>query len=301
MTGNATAVLTREAKAPSKSPTAMPSTAPSIAAVTAPLNFIVPQAEKPVLESAALTGGAPRELFAIQAREVDILDLRPLAETFSLDREGFVLRQAPTAVDDLYDDQALEAVYTPEIEALLKRELGASRVAIFDATRRSDAAAGAANRDGARGPAGRVHVDYTQTSGPRRAADVLGEAEVARLTAKGARIVQVNVWRPIRGPVQRAPLALADAASVRPEALVATDQVFPDRVGEIYHLAHEPGQRWFYAPEMTRDEVLLIKGWDSLDDGRARFTPHSAFALPRQRSDAPPRESIEIRTFAVIE
>jgi hypothetical protein len=39
---------------------------------------------------------------------------------------------------------------------------------------------------------------------------VLGEAEVARLTAKGARIVQVNVWRPIRGPVQRAPLALAD-------------------------------------------------------------------------------------------
>ncbi|MEO3428188.1 CmcJ/NvfI family oxidoreductase [Pelagibius sp. CAU 1746] len=289
MTGSAAAVLPREPQAP------------SIAAVTAPLNFIVPQAEKPVLESSALTGGAPRELFATTAREVDILDLRPLAESFSLDREGFVLRQAPTAVDDPYDDRAVEAIYYSEIEALLKRELGASRVAVFDATRRSDAAAGAANRDGARGPAGRVHVDYTATSGPRRAADVLGKSEMARLSAQGARIVQVNAWRPIRGPVQRAPLALADAASVRPRALVATDQIFPDRVGEIYHLAYEEGQRWFYAPEMTREEVLLIKGWDSLDDGRARFTPHSAFTPPRQRSDAPPRESIEIRTFAVIE
>ncbi len=297
MTGSVPAVAAGEASAQA----ATPSTVPSRAAVTAPLNFIIPQAGKPVLESAALTGGAPRELFATEAREVDILDLRPLAENFSLDREGFVLRRAPTAVDDLYDDYAVETRYFPEIEALLQRELGASRVAVFDATRRSDAAAGAANRDGTRGPAGRVHVDYTAASGPRRAADVLGEAEAARLSAGGARIVQVNVWRPIRGPVRRAPLALADAASVRPEALVATDQVFPERVGEIYHLAHEAGQRWFYAPDMTRDEVLLIKGWDSLDDGRARFTPHSAFTPPQQRSDAPPRESIEIRTFAVIE
>ena len=109
------------------------------------------------------------------------------------------------------------------------------------------------------------------------------------------------MWRPIRGPVQRSPLALADAGSVRPQDLVATDQVFPDRVGEIYHLAFHPAQRWYYAPEMARDEVLLIKGWDSRDDGRARFTPHSAFPLPQQRPDAPPRESIEIRTFAVIE
>jgi hypothetical protein len=130
---------------------------------------------------------------------------------------------------------------------------------------------------------------------------VLGAAEVARLAARGARLLQVNVWRPIRGPVRRAPLALADAATVRPEDLIATDQVFPGRVGEIYHLAHHPAQRWYYAPEMTRDEVLLIKGWDSLEDGRARFTPHSAFTLSRQVPDAPPRESIELRGFVVIE
>ncbi len=52
---------------------------------------------------------------------------------------------------------------------------------------------------------------------------------------------------------------------------------------------------------MTANEVLLIKGWDSLDDGRARFTPHGAFHAPETRENAPARESIEVRTLVVIE
>ncbi|MFB3098785.1 MAG: methyltransferase, partial [Acidimicrobiia bacterium] len=56
-----------------------------------------------------------------------------------------------------------------------------------------------------------------------------------------------------------------------------------------------------HASRMTEDEVLLIKGWDSLDDGRARFTPHAAFNFPGTREDAPARESIEVRTFVVID
>ena len=178
---------------------------------------------------------------------------------------------------------------------------GADRVAVFDHTRRSDHAGGAANPDGPRGPASRVHVDYTIGSGPKRAADALGQDEVERVLSAGGRIVQVNVWRPIRGPVLRTPLAVADAGSVRAEELIATDQVFPDRVGEIYQLAHGPDQRWYWVPRMQRDEVLLIKGWDSLDDGRARFTPHGAFRLEGQDPDAPPRESIEVRTYLMFE
>ena len=101
----------------------------------------------------------------------------------------------------------------------------------------------------------------------------------------------------------RTPLAVADAGSVRAEELIATDQVFPDRVGEVYRLAHGPDQRWYWAPRMQRDEALLIKGWDSLDDGRARFTPHGAFRLEGQGQDpnAPPRESIEVRTYLMFE
>jgi hypothetical protein len=269
------------------------------AVVSAPLTFITPQDTKPVFESSAITGGAPRVYFDTERHTVAIHDMRPLAGALSLDREGFELLQHET-VADLDDDDAVEEVYYPEIEALLRAVTGASRVVISDATRRSDAGDGAKNRDGLRGPASRVHVDYTAKSGPQRVRDLLGEIEAQRLTASGARIIQINVWRPIRGPVRRSPLALAAAASVAPEDLIATDQVFPDRVGEIYHLAYDPAQRWYYAPEMTPDEVLLIKGWDSLTDC-ARFTPHGAFDLPQTPAAAPPRESIEVRALVVIE
>ena len=244
-----------------------------------------------MFHSSAITGGAPRVFFDTERHDVLIRDVRPLAGGLSLDHEGFELRRQPTAVFDLYDDHALKHAYYPEIEALLRAATGASRVVIFDATRRADSGAGAKNRDGLRGPATRVHVDYTEKSGPQRVRDLLGDAEAARLAAAGARIIQINVWRPIRGPVARSPLALADASSVAPEDLIATDQIFPDRVGEIYHLAHNPAQRWYYAPRMTPDEILLIKGWDSLNDGRARFTPHGAFELPRHPRGRPrPRE-----------
>jgi len=283
------------------SPSHQTETPPSAAPVEAPLKFIRRQKTKPKFHSSALTGGDPEIFFKTEDRPVSIADMRAVADTLSIEREGFEFMRRPTAVEDLHDDEAVEQVYNAEIETLLRERFNATRVVVFDATRRSDSTEGAANPDGLRGPASRVHVDYTVASGPQRVSDILGEEEFARLEQAGARIVQINVWRPIRGPVERSPLALADASSVRPDELIATDQVFPDRVGEIYQLAYAPTQRWYYAPEMTTDEVILIKGWDSLDDGRARFTPHGAFDPPELRDGAPPRESIEIRTLVIIE
>jgi hypothetical protein len=77
--------------------------------------------------------------------------------------------------------------------------------------------------------------------------------------------------------------------------LVASDLVFPDRIGETYAVTYNPGQRWFYAPGMLPSEALLLKCYDSADDGRARFAPHSAFTDPAAPADAPPRQSIELR------
>lgn len=280
----------------------MPQDSPRIGsgAVEAPLCFIVPQAEKPAFHSAAYTGTVPKIFFEIEDRTVRIEDVRQMATPAAFDREGFELLDSPTAVDDLSSDDAVENAYYPEVEALLEQRFGASQVVIFDATRRSDSGQGADNPDGARGPATRVHVDYTAKSGPQRLKDTVGEAEGERLLASGARIIQVNVWRPIKGPVQRAPLALADASSITKDDLIATDQVFPDRVGEIYHLAHRADHRWFYASEMKREEAFLIKGWDSSDPNGSHFAPHGAFQLPDQDPAAPPRQSIEIRTFVII-
>ena len=269
--------------------------------VRAPLTFIIHQDEKPYFESSALTGGEPKVFFKTEQKPVDIRDMRAEASRFSLEAQGFELLRHQTAVTDLYDDAAVTGAYYEETVELLKQHMGADHAVVFDATRRSDSGTGAANPDGRRGPATRVHVDYTPKSGPQRAKDSLGEAEVERILSNGGRLVQINVWRPITGPVRRAPLALADATSVEIGDLVATDQRFPDRTGEIYQLAYNPKHRWYYAAAMERDEVILIKSWDSAYAADATYPAHGAFQYPDQDPAAPPRESIEIRTYVVFE
>ena len=269
--------------------------------VQAPLTFIVRQNGTPYFLSSALTGGPPEYRFRTEPRTVTIRDVRPESDGLSVEREGFQLVRHRTAVDDLYDDEAVAGAYSREVEALLCETTGAARAVAFDHTRRSDAADGAANPDGSRGPARIVHVDYTVASGPVRAADVLGSETVERILGAGGRIAEINVWRPIAGPVRRSPLAVADASSIDRTDLIATEQRFPDRTGEIYMIAHAPDQRWCWVSGMTRDETLLLKGWDSLDDGRARFTPHGSFNLPDQDPAAPPRESIETRAYLIFD
>jgi hypothetical protein len=105
------------------------------------------------------------------------------------------------------------------------------------------------------------------------------------------------VWRPIRGPLQDAPLAVCDAGSVAPGDLVPADLVYRDRVGETYGVKFNPEHRWYYVSDMQPDEALLLKCYDSATDGRARFAPHTAFEDPTAPADKLPRESIELRTL----
>src|SRR3546814_16206595 len=93
--------------------------APETSTLQAPLTFICPQAEKPVLESAAFTAGAPRHHFATDSHSVAIPDLRSRADSLALDSQGSGLRLAPTAVDDLYDEAAREGASYRETWAFL--------------------------------------------------------------------------------------------------------------------------------------------------------------------------------------
>jgi hypothetical protein len=52
---------------------------------------------------------------------------------------------------------------------------------------------------------------------------------------------------------------------------------------------------------LPEDEAILIKGYDSARDGRARFTFRNAFDDPRAPKDPPPRKSIEARVLARME
>ncbi len=261
--------------------------------VEANITFVVPKDAKPVVFMPTEDGTDPIRTANYRDHRVKIRDARPQAGSLSLDREGFELVEHDTKVRDFWDEQEVKEVYFPEMERLVKEATGASKVVVFDYAIRVDG-----RKDGAgstnRAPVRRAHNDYTATSIPRRVRDLLGdEAEVLL----EHRVAEVNVWRPIKGPVETAPLAFADASSVASEDLIATDLVYPERRGEIYEVAHNPEQRWFYIPRMAREEAVLIKGYDSLEDGTARFAPHTAFDDPTTRPDAPPRESIEIRTL----
>jgi hypothetical protein len=261
--------------------------------VEADLTYLVPSGEKPFSYNfLPPPPGQPQRSGRYEPQRVAIRDARPIAWRLSLDRQGFALQRHVSRVTDFYDEPALSAIYYPEIESLVKSVTGASKVVVFDHTLRNGSDSKAA---GIREPVQRVHNDYTVKSGPQRVRDLLPAAEAEALLQH--RFAVINVWRPIRGPVLRSPLALCDAESMSPQDFIANDLIYRDRIGETYAVAHSPWHRWFYFPDMQTDEVVLIKCYDS-DTSRARFTAHTAFEDPTAPANAPPRESIEIRTLA---
>lgn len=226
--------------------------------------------------------------------QVSLRNGRLEAERFRLDRDGFRFVHHDTHVTDFYNEEDIRRVYYPEMEALVKAESGASRVVVFDHTLRTadDALRESA---GIRDVVRRVHNDYTEWSAPQRVRDIL-PAEAETLLARRFAIVQV--WRPIRHPVESFPLAIADAQTLSPADMVVTERRYPDRIGQTCAITYNPAHRWYWFPRMRPDEALVFKVYDSMKDGRARFTAHTAFEDPATPPHARPRESIEIRTLA---
>lgn len=263
--------------------------------IKASVSYLVDTGETPVFVASVGGGDTTEYLGRYEQRAVTIQDGRAAPDGFSLDREGFALVRHDTAVSDFYDKAQIPKIYEGEVARLVKDMTGAARVVAFDHTLRSDSQDTQAARN-IREPATVVHNDYTARSAPQRVRDLLPAAEAEDLLSR--RFAIVNVWRAIRKPVQTSPLAVCDARSVAPSDLVASERRAKDRIGEIQHATFNPEHRWFYFPNMRREEALLIKTYDSAEDGRARFTIHTAFDDPNSPPDAPPRESIETRSFA---
>ena len=261
--------------------------------VEAAMSYAVWTGVKPVNETGGPDGLMRRTTGTYEKRLVSIADGR-LGDDFGLDTSGFELADHPTAMGDFFDPDELRGVYYREMERLIAAKSGARRVHVFDHTLRSSDEGERAARK-IREPVKSVHNDYTEWSGPQRVRDLLPD-EAEALIARRFAIIQV--WRAIRRPIERNPLALIDARTLAPKDFIASERRFPDRVGEIYMIQHNPAHRWTYFPRMTRDEALVFKVYDSETDGRARWCAHSSFDDPTTPADAGPRESIEIRAFA---
>jgi hypothetical protein len=213
---------------------------------------------------------------------------------FSIERDGFRFVEHHSQCPDFYRNGAIRSVYYPEMEELIKKESGASRVVIFDHTLRTDDQ-NWREENKIREVVRRVHNDYTEWSAPQRVRDVMGEEAEDLLTR---RFAIVQVWRPIRHPVESWPLAIADAGSLAPEDMVVTERRYQNRTGQTYAITFNPDHRWYWFPRMTPDEALVFKVFDSQREGTARWTAHTAFADPTTQPGARQRESIEIRSLA---
>ena len=262
--------------------------------VAGSFNYLAATRERPqyfIQEPA--TGPSSRPRPESEKHTVPVYNGRLVATPPHLDREGIELVRQRSAVRDFYDAGEVRSVYYPEVAALLRRVTGATEVFVFDHNVRC-APMDARGENGARSPVKFAHNDYTLQSGPQRVRDLLPDRADALLQH---RFAVINVWRPIRGPVQEHPLAVCDAKTMERDDFIATDLVYRDRVGEIYSVAFRERHRWLYFPQMESDEAILLKCYDSAEDGRARFTAHSAFEDPTSPPDAPPRESIEARSL----
>lgn len=269
--------------------------------IAASLQYMRPQAEPPYCVMYPVADGEPQQNCVFDAVPMQVADARKLTYAPKLDDAGFELHDAPTDARSLLDDEEVRAVYYPELRSLALLATGGTEAIVFDhlvRRREADRRALTYGRHGMPlvGPVGRVHNDYTEASGRKRLALVLGD----RLAeASGRRFCIVNAWRPIGHPVVDTPLGLCDARTVSQADLVATELRYPERQGEAYQVLHSPAHRWAYFERLDPAEAIVFKQYDSSLDV-SRFTPHAAFELPDVPPGAPLRTSIEARVLVLF-
>jgi hypothetical protein len=271
--------------------------------VEATVDYLVPSSRinrRYVAPGAELNTGryAPHTVF--------IRNGRPVQDTLGLDTQGFVLAKQPSRVTDFTDKTQVETAYSAEVERIVKVLTGADLVAPLGYVLRTSGTTSAETQP----PASEVHVDMTTDRAVRLAAAMYEKTFAGHPIF--SRFIASSLWRPFSQPPQDWPLAVCDGTSVGddegvPNVMVRLAELpDPDNIPEhcenedtlpaasIFHFS--PGHRWWYFPDMTRDEVLLVKFHDS-DHSKAWRTPHTSFRDPGVHN-APPRQSIEFRTIA---
>ena len=268
--------------------------APALDEVYATVQFSVDNGETPIAIVKEPGGGSDRRSGEYEDYQIVIRDARPIRDQLKLDDQGFLLTEFNTNITDFYDEAQVKEIYYPEMETLVRKVTGATKVLVFDHTIRVDDPTKAEKRK-VRNPVRNMHNDFTIRSAAQRVKDLLPEEE-ANIRLK-KRYGSVNVWRPITGPVETAPLAICGWDSLEDKNLIPAERRYRDRIGGVLHLSYNANQEWFYFPKMTTEEVVILKCFDSLNDGTAKWTAHGSFQPPETPPTATPRESIEIRTL----
>jgi len=256
-------------------------------------------------------------------------NIRGQESTFSTDSAGFAVYHWPAKEKSFRDDVAVRQGYYAEVDAVLREKLpGVKKVVIFDHTIRRR------EKSSPRQPVQQVHVDQTPGAAAARVRRHLPAEEAEKLLQGRYQII--NVWRPIEHPASDFPLALVDWRTIARSDLVKVDLLYPQRApdsddddrgketlpkpgsegstegykvkGETFAVAPNDTHHFYYMKDMTPDEVMFIKCFDSRGQsvpggihGLADCTPHTAFVDPQTPADAPGRQSIEVRCLVFYE
>lgn len=233
-------------------------------------------------------------------RPIRVTDARRAAKPPELTRHGFTLARHPTRITDFHDPAQIPVLFEEARELVrLLTGCGACRVLNYQYR---NSPPGTWKGDGRTLRAPMVRQE------PLFHSDVTPYAELPLDRVADDRHFRIyTLWRNCdrEHPVRTMPLALCDLRSVAPEDVVladSLDQKDPPRVGYSYRLVHRPGQCWHYFPEMTADEVLVNKQYDTLEDAsHRRGVFHGAVTDPAAGPDAPPRLTVEMRLLALFE
>lgn len=232
--------------------------------------------------------------------DVQIHNARPIVDELSLDREGFTLiqRKSPWATES--DPELMRDKYLEDMVPFIKDCFNASWVvpkkdAVIVRTPGAPLPAGEGHRPLVRNSAaGFAHIDYSPIAGPMIAAR---EDQIQGIPIRAySRLLIIQAWHALSPAPQDIPLAMCDGSTVLDTDLVETIYEGFGIKHKSWHVHYSPLHRWYYFPEMTADEFILFKGYDSEDSCNPRGA-HSAFDNRRAYPNAKPRRSVEGRFF----
>ena len=253
---------------------------------TATVNYHVHKPERQAFELDA--GGVVGNLVApeLAPTEVRVQDARGRQSDLSFTDDAVAYTKSATGVTFSNECTDWQGPYDVELTALLKAQIGAKEIVIFDHTIRQD------DPDAVRKPARNVHSDYSPKGADQRLVDILGASRAAEWSA--GHYAFINVWRPVDDPINSAPLGFVLPSSVKPEDWILLDLIYPDRKGQIMGLVANPDHQWVYMSKMTPDEVVYFNIFDN--QGRPSIG-HSALDMIEDPNITIVRKSIESRTL----
>jgi len=253
-----------------------------------------------------------REMYPTISSEVEMIETTVhdgRQHHLNLDQNGFQRIDSVTSLNpaDFLDEEKLKNVYFKEVEKEMKRITGAEDVIVWNHFIRNEGAVTGIAQDHNRSTLGYSRAIHCDTH-PYSAEMVMKNfiQATGRTDLLGKRFVYLTAWRNINHePVRDNHLALLDERSlVKPDDIIVRDNFSIDAVVGKYKIIqyilwkkNADKHLWFYFPDLTREELILHKQFDSDTTKQGRMVFHTSVPDPTAPPNIPPRGSIEVRAF----